>query len=101
MQLAVNLLESLSSMKEVKNDKGFLVMEITRAELVSKFAKYVFIGVCDSCMDSPEVGYYVAVLNRWLCKKCYDEWMQRATRYQEDIPYEERNYEIYKRLFSK
>ena len=76
-------------------------MEITRAELVSKFAQYCCIGVCDSCMESPEVGYYVAVLNQWFCKKCYEEWLQRAERYQEDIPYEERNYETYKRLFSK
>lgn len=88
-------------MKEVKNEKGFLVMEITRAELVSKLAQYGCIGVCDSCMESPEVGYYVAVLNQWFCKKCYEEWLQRAERYQEDIPYEERNYETYKRLFSK
>lgn len=88
-------------MKEVKNEKGFLVIEITRAEMVNKLAQYWCIGVCDSCMSSTEVGYYIAVLNRWFCKDCYNEWMQRAVRYTEDIPYEERNYETYKRIFNK
>lgn len=88
-------------MKEVKNEKGFLVLEVTRSELVGALSEYGCIGICDMCCVSPEVGFYVAVLNQWLCKECYNEWMQRATRYQEDIPYEERNYETYKRLFSK
>ena len=88
-------------MKDVKNEKGFLVMEITRTELVEKLAEYGSVGVCDSCMTCPEVGYYIAVLNQWFCKECYDEWMQRAVRYRADIPYEERNFETYKRLFSK
>lgn len=88
-------------MKDVKNEKGFLVMEITRTELVEKLAEYGSVGVCDSCMSSPEVGCYIAVLNQWFCKECYDEWMQRAIRYKEDIPYEEMNFETYKRLFSK
>ena len=88
-------------MKEVENEKGFLVLEITRTEMVSKLAQYGCIGVCDSCMTSPEVGYYIAVLNQWFCNECYNEWMQRAVRYTEDIPYEERNYETYKRIFNK
>lgn len=88
-------------MNEVKNDKGFLVMEIARTELVEKLAKYGSVGVCDSCMTAPEVGYYIAVLNQWFCKECFDSWYKRAVRYKEDIPYEERNYETYKRLFSK
>lgn len=88
-------------MKEVKNEKGFLVMEITREEMVSKLAQYGCIGVCDSCMSSPEVGYYIAVLNQWFCKECYEEWLQRAKRYSEDIRYEEMHYEAYKRIFSK
>lgn len=88
-------------MKDVKNEKGFLVIEITRAEMVNKLAQYGCIGVCDSCMTAPEVGYYIAVLNQWFCKECFDSWYERAVRYKEDIPYEEKNYEVYKRLFSK
>ena len=88
-------------MKKVENEKGFLVLEITREEMLSKLAIYGSVGVCDSCMKSPDVGYYIAVLNQWFCKECFDSWMQRAVRYKDDIPYEEKNFEVYKRLFSK
>lgn len=82
-------------MKEVKNEKGFLVLEVTRSELVGALAEYGCIGICDSCCCSPEVGYYVAVLNKWLCKECFDSWYKNAVRYQEDMPIEKRHYELY------
>lgn len=88
-------------MKEVENEKGFLVLEVTRSELVGALAEYGCIGVCDTCMSSPEAGYYVAVLNQWLCKGCFDSWYQRAVRYKGDIPYEKRHFETFKRLLIK
>ena len=51
--------------------------------------------VCDDCNDGilpSDTCYYVAVLNRVFCKKCYDEWIAGAKYYSEDAPFEERNY---------
>ena len=87
-------------MKDIVTEKGFLVMEVSREELISALGELTM-GVCDFCTDSPEVGYYVAVINQWLCKDCYEEWYERAEHYPEDIKFEERNYKYYKRLFNE
>ena len=39
--------------------------------------------------------YYVAVLNRAFGKKGYKDWYKNATRYEEDIPYEEKHFNYY------
>lgn len=85
-------------MREFLNNKGFLVLEVSRERMLERLKKYGCLGICDFCAVIPERGYYVAVLNRWLCKECFDEWYSDAERYQEDIPIEERNFERYKSL---
>ena len=35
--------------KKVENKKGFLVLEITREELLDTLAEYGSVGICDSC----------------------------------------------------
>lgn len=42
------------------------------------------------------IGYYVAVLNRWFCPKCYNEWYEYATHYPEDARIENKNFEHFK-----
>ena len=39
--------------------------------------------------------YYVAVLNRVFGKESYEDWYENATRYKEDIPYEEKHFNYY------
>lgn len=85
--------------KKVENEKGFLVLEITRRELIGALAEYGSVGICDSCGKVANKGYYIAVLNQWFCEDCYKEWLMRATRYVEDIPFEEKWFEYYCRLF--
>ena len=85
-------------MKDIQNDKGFLVMEVSREELMNALGEYTE-GVCDYCLSSPENGYYVAVLNQWFCKECYDKWYKSATNYPEDRGCEIRNYVKYKEFF--
>lgn len=85
--------------KIIENPKGFLVMEVTRLEMIKKLGKYGSIGVCDRCLHSPSVGYYVAVLNLWLCPDCYRKWSQHGTRYSSDIPIETKNFNNYKKIF--
>lgn len=88
-------------MKDFSNDKGFLILEVSREELISALGDRGCIGVCDACFSSPESGYYVAVLNQWFCKECYEKWHKRAEYYPEDSKIEERNYKYYKRLFNE
>ena len=82
--------------KKVDNEKGFLVIEVSAAELSAKAGGY---GICDYCNTPAEKGYYIAVLNQWYCPKCYDEFCKRAKYYQEDTGTEKRNYELYSKLF--
>lgn len=86
-------------MKEIETDKGFLVMEVSRQELLSALGKLTM-GVCDFCSASAETGYYVAVLNQWFCKECYEKWHETADYYPEDSRVEIRNYEYYKKKFA-
>ena len=87
------------NMEEVKTSEGFLVLKVSNYELAK--ATNQEYCVCDHCLASPEEGYYVAVLNSWLCPKCYANWKKRATRYFTDVPIEEKNYQFYKNLISK
>lgn len=84
--------------RDIDNYQGFLILRVKRRELED--ATYQEHCVCDNCLASPEEGYYVAVLNRWLCAKCYAAWKEYAVRYSEDIPIEEKNYLIYRELLN-
>ena len=75
--------------KKVENDKRFLVLEVTAEEL----KKVGGLGICDECNQFAESGYYVAVLNHYMCQKCYNEFMSRAINYPEDAEIEIRNYD--------
>lgn len=85
--------------KVIENEKGFQVIEITQVELVAKLGRFGSLGVCDSCNHAAPSGYYIAVLNHWICPLCYKDWIQRAKRYKEDYVIEERNFKRYKELF--
>lgn len=82
--------------RDVANKQNFRVLLVWRDELekATKQAKCV----CDDCLASPIYGYYVAVLNRWMCEKCYKRWVEAAVRYPEDSWVEEKNYNFYKKL---
>lgn len=87
-------------METVENEKGFRVLKIDRTELLSKTARFGAIGVCDRCGHAPHTGYYVAVLNYWLCPECFRNWYQDAEHYEEDLAYEEKKYRSYRKLFT-
>lgn len=82
--------------KKVDNSKGFLVIEVSTPELFAKAGGY---GICDSCNAPAEKGYYIAVLNRWYCPKCYAEFCERAKYHKEDAVIENKNYNVYAKLF--
>ena len=74
--------------QKVENKKGFKVLKMSLEEI-----NYIGgFGICDYCNTPAKEGYYVAVLNQWLCPKCYNEWYIRATYYKEDSEVENRNF---------
>ena len=93
----------------VENEKGFLVIAMTTSEAIhdcdfgyANDEKGEYYLVCDNCNEllnaHPKkypIVYYVVVLNRLFCAECYKEWYARATRYDEDIPYEEEYFNYY------
>lgn len=78
-----------------ENDKGFKVIEMSMVEVNELLGGY---GICDFCNKASFTGYYIAVLNSWYCPECYEDFLKKAKRYDEDIPIEERNFERVKRL---
>lgn len=94
--------------KRYKNEKGFLVIEMSYEEAknvcgfgikhLNKETKRE-IGhniLCDTCNVNIEDNvYYVAAINRALCKECCDDFIDNINRYKEDIPYEVKYYNHY------
>ena len=89
---------------QYKNDKGFLIIEMTydEATILCNFGTEVaedrYFVVCDNCnnkFDEKDKIYYFAVLNRAMCKECCDDIIANQERYDEDIPYEVRYYNHY------
>lgn len=78
-----------------KNDKGFLIIEMSIPEAA---VDCDFGIVCDNCnglLVGEKTVYYFAVLNRLFCKECTDDIIANQERYEEDIPYEVQHYNFY------
>ena len=76
------------------------IVEFDRFKVIKASAKEMFDavgsqGICDYCSERPEHGYYIAVLNKWFCPKCWKEFKKRAVWYPEDAQIEERNFKHY------
>lgn len=89
----------------VKNDKGFLIIEMTPDEAINicDFGIYDVTDrqtylICDNCnklLNFEKQVYYIAVLNYLVDKDCYNDWVSHAKRYNEDIAYEEKLFNKY------
>ena len=89
----------------IKNDKGFLVIEMTPDEAINvcNFGvydntdkhTYLICDICNKLLNFEEQVYYIAVLNYLVDKDCYNDWVSRAKRYTEDISYEEHLFNMY------
>ena len=79
----------------------FLIIECTAKELREVTGQPIV--MCDFCADVALAhnykGFYIAVLNQWICKKCYEDWKKRAHWYEEDSAIENKNFEFYAKLF--
>lgn len=86
-------------MQIIDNDKKLKVIQCSSEEM--SLATGNPLPVCDNCIADCENGYYVAVINRWLCESCYQEFMEYAKRYEEDCEVENRNFDTYLGLLKK
>lgn len=77
--------------RKVEFDK-FLIIECTARELYIAAGSP---GICDKCAKPSANGYYIAVLNRWLCPDCYEKWKEYAHWHPEDADVENKNFEFY------
>lgn len=85
--------------KIVSEATDFKVAEVSQIELMDKLGPLGAKGVCDFCMSEPETGYYVAVLDQWLCPKCYNEFIQNNTPDPRDNWFEDVRFAWFKRQF--
>lgn len=84
--------------KQVLNDKGFLVISCSTSELQA--IEPAALGICDRCNSAALHGYLCCALGHYFyCEDCYNDWVKRATRYTEDIPYEEKTFNEFKSAF--
>ena len=101
--------------KNVINEKGFKVIALKPDECKQigfGFKQEYFDGIgneevyeliCDDCnklLNSELYVFYVCVLNRVLCKECFQEWYESAVYYPEDARYENGKYEYINSLIS-
>lgn len=83
---------------QIKNDKGFLIIKCRVFELMQ--IQNLVCGICDYCGNADFDGYLCCALGHtYYCEKCYKDWVKRATRYEEDIPFETKVFEEYKNAF--
>lgn len=75
----------------VEFDK-FLIIECTRDQLHEATGGP---GICDTCARLSQKGYYIAVLNRWICPECFVQWKSYARWHPEDADIERKNFNFY------
>lgn len=90
--------------QKVENNKGFLVIEMTPYEaiFICNFGAFGEL-ICDDCnklLNEDDNVYYIAALNQLFCKKCYENWLNYAVRYEEDIEYETNYFNHYAKLLN-
>ena len=76
------------------------VVEFDNFKVIKASAKEMFEavgspGICENCGEMQSDGYYIAVLNRWFCKKCFERFKRCAKWYPEDAQIEELNFKHY------
>jgi len=80
--------------QQIQNPKGFKVISTTATECL----KWGGMAICDHCNNAASIGYFVAVLNHWVCPECFDKWLKRAVVYEEDKSYENKVFNRYAKL---
>lgn len=77
--------------KQLQNNKGFLVIQMPWREYVAITDSWGLADCCgqNSCEDDV---FYIAVLDSFFCKMCYDAWYSTAKHYKVDMEKERYNW---------
>lgn len=79
-------MKGLIMVKRFQSPQGYTVLKMSLFECTSIFKGGA--GICDNCGRAVLEGYYVPVLNHYLCPKCYQDFTQRTPYYPEDAYFE-------------
>lgn len=72
------------------NDAGFKILEVPTHEWVRvMYEDYGHEGDCDACLSATDTAYYVAAINRLLCRDCLKEFLRRPPAMDDDDREEE------------
>lgn len=83
----------------VQNEKGFLIIQMNLVEAFLVFDGGA--GICDECGNAAAEGFYVAVLDWYMCPECFNKWIKRAVHYTEDYRFEKEMFSKTKKRLSK
>ena len=74
-----------------ENDKQLLIIHMSWREFVAARDEF---GQCYCCGEAnfDEGGYYVAIVDDWYCKTCFDAYYSGAKRTKGDLEKERMNY---------
>ena len=82
-------------MKKFKAPGGLTAYEVTANDIKKLGGE----GICDFCNEYSEIGYLIAVMNRYHCPKCYEEYDKNSKAYPEDKDIEEANEKYFDFVF--
>lgn len=92
-----------------KNNKGFLIIKMDHLEAtldcefgirISRFKSKVLCDTCNNEIDGMDDIFYVAVINRCLCKECCDDFIKGYNKQPEDESYEKSHYNHYAKMLN-
>lgn len=77
--------------KVYKNDKNFLIIQMTGAEAsnlgfgieVTGCLNYIVCGTCNSSIEHKDI-YYLAGINEVLCEDCLNDYIKNMSHYTDD-----------------
>lgn len=75
--------------RKFENDKGFLIIKLSKWEMLSISSEIVYCELCDAADDE---GYLICGIKQYYCENCFTAWYETAIRYKPDIKQEEKNY---------
>lgn len=86
--------------QKYNNDKGFLIIQM---ELLDALIICGIGNICDNCNNEIDVFekdgfeniYYIAAINRAVCKRCCDDFIKGMDKYPEDESFEKHHYNYY------
>lgn len=70
-------------------DKGYSYIKCTKEDCFN----WGGMAICDSCSTPMfEDVYLIFILGQAFCPKCFEEWLERSTRYEEDLYLQKQNH---------